>query len=313
MRRTALASMGILVSGLVLGLVGCGGDDGGGGTGDGDGGPLPVDAGNDGIPAVPDAPPGGSPGSLRFFNSHAPNADRVAIRIDPNVPADIGAGSFTIELWFRLGPGVQLPATCAASRDGWRGGHIILDRDRSADGPRGEFGLALYRNGVAFGMSQGTTGVGLCGTVAITSGWHHVAVTRDVGTRAVTLYYDGVASGTVTGPAGDISYQDGVAGGAQDPFLVLGAEKTDAAGLQGFDGFVDELRLSTVVRYTADFTIATTKFDLDADTAALYHFNDGGGLVLGDERAMSPGDVKFGTDGNGAAVPLWVSGEPFLN
>ncbi len=298
---------------MIMILAACGGGDDGGGPDDGDG-PLAVDAGNDGIPTVPDGPPTGRPGSLRFFNSHTPGADRVEIRIDPQVPADVGAGSFTIDLWFRLGPDIVLPETCQTGRDGWRSGHIVLDRDRNGDGLHGEFGLSLYRDGVAFGISQGATGVGLCGTAAIRTGWHHVAVTRDATTRAVTLYLDGVTNGSATGPLGDVSYQDGATGSATDPFLVIGVEKPNLPASNGFNGFVDELRISTVVRYTADFTPETMAYaTADADTAALYHFDDGGGLLLGDERGLSPGDVKFGTDLTGNPVPLWVTGQPFLN
>jgi len=301
-------------------LAGCGGDDGDGG-GDGDGGTGTQDGGGtDGVPVVIDAPPGGSPGSLRFYNraSQSPGGDRVEIRIDPQVPADVGAGSFTIDFWYRLGVGVQLPAEtmCQTGRDGWKSGHIVLDRDRSADGPHGEFGLSLFRNRIAFGISQGTAGVGICGAPGsgtIGTGWHHVAVTRDVGTRQVTLYLDGVNIGSAMGPAGDVSYQDGSTGAAKDPFLVIGAEKHDTAGANGLDGFVDELRISTVVRYTADFTPATMPHVMDADTAALYHFDDGGGMALSDTRGMSPGEVKFGTDENGAPVPIWSVSEPWPN
>jgi hypothetical protein len=297
-------------------LAACGGGDDGSNSDGGDGDGIQfIDGGTDGIPNVGDAPPGGSPGSLRFFNSHTTNADRVEIRIDPNVPADIGAGSFTIDFWFRVaGAGTQPPATCQTGRDGWKSGMIILDRDRMADGPNGEFGLSVFANGVAFGLSQGTSGIGICGSTALTTGWHHVAVTRDAGTRAVTLYLDGVMNGTATGPAGDVSFQNGSTGAAKDPFLVIGANKFEQANLVDLNGFVDELRISTVVRYTADFMPETQAYaSADADTAALYHFNDAGGTVLGDERGMSPGDIKFGTDTMGAAVPIWVISEPFLN
>ncbi len=297
-------------------LCACGSDDAGGG--DGDGGTSDGDGSVPDALEVVDGPPGGSPGSLRFFNSRAPGADRAEIRIDPQVPADVGAGSFTIELWYRVGPGVVLPAAdaCTAGRDGWKAGHVVLDRDRSGDGPHGEFGLSLFRDRVGFGLGQGTTGVGICGAPAtgvIGLGWHHVAITRDVGSRLVTVWLDGVAAGSATGPAGDVSYQDGASGAGKDPFLVIGGEKQELATRNGLDGFVDELRISTVVRYTAEFTPPTAQSVVDADTAALYHFNEGGGTALVDERALSPGEVKFGVDANGAGVPLWSSAEPFID
>jgi hypothetical protein len=56
------------------------------------------------------APNGGSgPGvgsSLRFYGNGMNDIDRVKISIDqPHVPADIGAGDFTIELWLKAMPG----------------------------------------------------------------------------------------------------------------------------------------------------------------------------------------------------------------
>ena len=45
------------------------------------------------------------------------------------------------------------------------------------------------------------------------------------------------------------------------------------------DGTIDEFRISTSVRYTADFTPAD-RFEPDADTLALYHFDEGQGDVL---------------------------------
>ena len=279
---------------------------------DGEDGAL-ADAASDGVPPVVDGPPGGAPGSLRFYNSHTPGADRVEIRLDPHVPADVGMGSFTIDLWFRVFAGAQLPTTCQTGRDGWMSGAIILDRDRASDGPHGEFGLSVFENGDAFGLSQGGVGVGICGSEPLRTGWHHVAITRDATSRQVVLYLDGMPNGSATGPAGDVSYQDGATGAAKDPFLVIGADKHEAAGRNGLDGFVDELRISTTVRWTAAFERPLMPHTVDPDTAALYHFNDAGGATLTDERGMSPGEIKFGLDATMNAVPLWVTSEPFLN
>jgi hypothetical protein len=192
-------------------------------------------------------------------------------------------------------------------------GAIILDRDRASDGPHGEFGLSVFKNGVAFGASQGNVGVGICGSEPVTTGWHHVAVTRDAGTRQFSLFLDGVVQGTAVGPMGDLSYQDGSTGAPKDPFLVIAADKHEAAGRNGLDGFVDELRISTTVRWTSDFKRPLQPHTVDADTAALYHFNDAGGTRLTDERGMSHGEIKFGLDATMNAVPLWVTAEPFLN
>ena len=177
----------------------------------------------------------------------------------------------------------------------------------------GDFGIALTRGGIAFGVSKGASGAGLCGTVDVIDGtWHHVAVTRAAASGALALYVDGNPDGTATGPTGDISYHDGVTGAAKDPFLVLGAEKHDVgAASPSFNGWMDEVRISTTIRYTAMFTPETMLYAPDADTAALYHFDEGDGGALGDARGMSPGVIKVGSTPTGT-VPVWASATPFI-
>lgn len=47
-----------------------------------------------------------------------------------------------------------------------------------------------------------------------------------------------------------------------------------------YAGWLDELRLSTVLRYTANFTPPAAPFTPDAATAALYHFDEGSGTAI---------------------------------
>lgn len=297
--------------------IGCGGgddgasdDDGGGGDGDGsteqDARPNDGNVG-DGTVSVP--------GSLRFFGTGSGGIDRVEIAVDPQVPADVGAGDFTIDFWVRTSSlNFTWAATCSTGASGWRSGNVTIDRDRMSNSDYGDFGIAITRGGVAFGISKGATGAGLCGTANVIDGtWHHVAVTRVASSGAMALYIDGNPDGTATGPTGDISYHDGVTGAPKDPFLVLGAEKHDSgAANPSFNGWMDELRLSTTVRYTAMFTPETAQYAApDADTAALYHFDEGDGATLGDARGMSPGSIKVGSTPTGT-VPVWASATPFL-
>jgi hypothetical protein len=293
------------------------GDDGDGGGGDDDGGSTEQDArpndGNvgDGTPSVP--------GSLRFFGTGTGGIDRVEIAIDPQVPADVGAGDFTIDFWVRTNTVMfTWAATCTAGANGWQSGNVVIDRDRMSASDHGDFGIAVTRGGIAFGVSKGGTAAGLCGTANVFDGsWHHVAVTRVAATGALALYVDGNPDGTATGPTGDISYRDGVTGAAKDPFLVLGADKHDRTAPMpqssyAFNGWMDELRISTTIRYTAMFTPETMPYaDADADTAALYHFDEGDGAALGDVRGMSPGVIKVDQTAGGT-VPIWASATPFL-
>jgi hypothetical protein len=65
-----------------------------------------------------------------------------------------------------------------------------------------------------------------------------------------------------------------------------------------FAGVIDELRISKIARYTADFTPAT-RFESDADTLALYHFDEGAGDILTD----SSGNNHHGKIVNAKWVP----------
>jgi len=58
---------------------------------------------------------GGAGLSLRFMGNglDAPGLDRVEIQIDLHVPADVDAGSFTVEWWMKALPGANTTSgTC---------------------------------------------------------------------------------------------------------------------------------------------------------------------------------------------------------
>ena len=158
--------------------------------------------------------------------------------------------------------------------------------------------------------------VSLCGTTRVDDGrWHHVAVTRSAGSGQVALYVDGRPEGNAAGPAGDVSYPDNAqpqaaCDGGQpctrsDPYLVLGAEKHDAGtDFPSFRGTLDELRLSTAVRYTGPFT-PPGRLAPDPATAALYHFDEGTGTVAAtDPPGPANGNLIIGGAGPG---PAWVA------
>jgi hypothetical protein len=275
-------------------------------------------------------------GSIRFFGNGGGDIDRIKIRIDPpGRPADIGAGDFTIEFWIK-GSAANNTNTvrCGAGVYGWIDGNIVLDRDRF-DLPR-VFGLSLgVRSGggsrIAFGANVDNMRLAThCGNRNVLDGqWHHVAVTRSFGGE-IRLFVDGIEDGSpTTGVGGDLSYPNnappnnrcggGSATCVNDPFIVLGAEKHDAfPGQLAFDGLIDELRLSTNLRYSGNFTPSTTPFSSDANTAALYHFEEAttgnctDGTVIADEAGgLSPGECFFGSFQAATPGPVWSSDSPF--
>ena len=157
-------------------------------------------------------------------------------------------------------------------------------------------------------MNNGQWGEGLC-SVSIVSDevWHHIAVVRRID-GWMALFVDGRLEAQANGPPGDISYRDGrPTDFANDPYLVLGAEKHDAGTeYPSYSGWLDEVRLSTVVRYPDSFPRPAAPFEPDDHTAALWHFDEGGGEVVLDfaHGGQNVGVLKIGGPGPG---PQWVS------
>jgi hypothetical protein len=278
----------------------------------------------DGNPTRP--PPSRGNFALRFFGNGVNDIDRVKIQIDdptnnnPGPPADVGATDFTIEFWMRARAAENGAGEIVCGNSvSWISGNIIIDRDRHSQGRK--FGISMAGGRIAFGVT-GAVGddLTICGTSRVDDdAWHHVAVTRAEATGALQLFVDGVREAvTSSGPAGDVSYPDnGVpldycnTGPCtnSDPYLVIGAEKHDADPqlYPSFSGWIDEVRLSTVIRYGANFTRPSASFVPGANTAALYHFDVGtGDAILDSSGNASNGVRRFG--GNPAG-PLWVVSE----
>lgn len=273
------------------------------------------------------APPSGFGRALRFSGNGTGDIDRVKIRIDQpgqtsgSWPVDVGATDFTIE-WWLSGTLADNPAPavgCGGNNE-WIRGNIVVDRDRFNQ-PR-KFGVSLGAGRVVFGVTGESNGadVTLCWMRGVLDGaWHHVAVQRRRSDGRMWIFVDGALDAEGDGPDGDVSYPDGAQPGAfcdgpctqSDPFLVLGAEKHDAdpVAYPAFRGAFDELRVSRVLRYAGSFTRPATPFVPDAETAGLYHFDEGQGTVAGDSSGApggpSPGEIKVGGSPIG---PVWIDG-----
>ena len=263
--------------------------------------------------------------SLRFYGNGVNDIDRVKIRIDdpattlPGPPADVGATDFTIEYWMRAGSGNDAGSVSCGANIDWILGNVIVDRDRFSQDRK--YGISLAAGRVVFGVSGAGTGDRtICGTTDLRDSlWHHVAVQRRRSDGFMWLYVDGQLQASADGPDGDISYPDnGVplsfCDGPctnSDPFIVLAAEKHDVgSAYPSYSGWLTEVRFSTSLRYAANFTRPTAPFQADADTAALYRFDEGSGNFIGDSApgGASPGERRFG---GSPAGPEWSTESPF--
>ncbi len=111
----------------------------------------------------------------------------------------------------------------------------------------------------------------VAGTPIEASSWSHLALSYEQSAGTATLYVNGIsaATGTLPGPS---------AATAQD--LWIG---NDSSGLTGhaWDGLIDDVRLSSVVRYSVDF-IPSTAIGGDANTIAWWGFEEQSGSDVHD-------------------------------
>lgn len=251
--------------------------------------------------------------SIRFVGNADNDVDRVTIEVGNGQPANIGAADFTIEFWLRAGTGNnQTLPRCNDTGYNWTTGNILLDRDRTPPNYR-DFGLAIMAGRVVFGIEP-TAGNSytMCSTANVRDDgdWHHVAIQRRRSDGFLWMYVDGQLDQQVNGPDGDVSYPAGV-GGPPESLLVIGAEKFDfdTSQFPGFRGWIDELRLSNRLQYSANFAPSTAPFNCTSGdgTVALYHFDEGSGNAVGDDCGQSNATRLFGGSPQG---PEWSTETP---
>jgi hypothetical protein len=121
--------------------------------------------------------------------------------------------------------------------------------------------------------------------------WYHVAAT-----------YSGGATQTFVNGAGSTATSVGTL--TQGPWVRFGG----LAGYTYFNGVLDEVRISNVVRYAGNFTRPTIAFAPDANTLGLWHFDEGVGQTAGDVSASANQATLGSAAGNDNADPLWVAG-----
>ena len=264
--------------------------------------------------------------SLRFYGTGAGDVDRVKIPLDaPPRPVDVGATDFTIEFWMRALPGANASAPCVAGQDTWINGNIMFDRDIFGTGDYGDYGISLYGGRIAFGVATSSARQTICGATSVADGqWHHIAVTRRFGDGLLTIFVDGALDAQATGPLGDISYRNGrTAQWPNEPYLVIGAEKHDydRTAYPSFNGWIDEVHMSQTLRYTAPFSRPTQPFVPDALTVALYHFDEGAGVIANDTSGAIGGptngmlfvDPLSGGPAWSTETPPWTGAGPPTN
>lgn len=223
---------------------------------------------------------------------------------------DVGDRDFTLEFWLKAGAtdNAAPKATCG-DVNAWSDANVVVDSSRF-DRSRG-WGAAVAGNTVVFGAFLDGQATSVCGAFDVLDDtWHHVAMGRRASNGQLFLFIDGSIQAVAKGPAGDISYPDDAnPGGATDPSLVFGREKH---GGLGFTGFLDEVRLSTKLRYEATFTPLTGPFTADGQTVLLWHLDEQSGVMVPDSSVIdgAPSDGTLVQLGEPAG-PSWSAGGAF--
>lgn len=260
----------------------------------------------------------GSQHAVRLHGSPSRDHDRIRIVVDDDAPgaastaADVGAGSFTIELWVRSRPCCNQtpgnPAGTLLADEGWRQGSVLLDRWLGQASTRG-YGVSVAGGRVHFGIGAGAAGapLTLAGVRNITDNvWHHVAVVRDVQNSRLSVLVDGVldAVASVPGPHADLSYPDagGLAGSVvhANQLYVGGPRDEGAAAPLPWRGWIDELRFFTVARRPTE-VLADMKRAIPALTSGLvgsWRMEEGAGQAL---LQVAPYDAPAALLLNGAS------------
>ena len=211
-----------------------------------------------------------------------------------------GSGAFTVEGWVQwLGTSLGNTEVVASQFSGpserWRASVVSQDTGSSCSGPAGSLVLEGGSSCVvsSFAMAPGF--------------WHHLAWVWNGG--AVALFIDGQPAGT-----GSLS----ISGVASDT-LSLGA----AGALDSLSGGLDEVRISSIQRYSSPFIPETRHLD-DLSTLGLWHFDEAMGNLAEDDSSNGADGVISGAqwastsvcdadpcdiDGDGADSPVCGGGD----
>ena len=120
-------------------------------------------------------------------------------------------------------------------------------------------------------------------TVPSTNTWHHIAICFNDGTNTVKTFIDGNLHST---ESRDININT-------SPFdLVIGREGTYS---NYFQGYIDEVRLSNVSRYSIAFS-PFTRHESDENTVGLWHFDEGEGSTASDSSSFENDGSITGAD-----------------
>jgi len=180
------------------------------------------------------------------------------LAIDNHPDWNFGGVDFTIEAWVKFNTlpssGGQYIIGCWDSLGGEQGWAFSIDEGH------GVYTMRFYFS--ADGTSEKSRLLFSEPLDLNTDSWHHFALTRSGNTYY--FFYDGVLVGSIR--SATTIY------GSSSP-LVIGAVNTLGTPAGNVDGYIDELRISDISRWAADFTLLNSPYKNDSDTLLLLHFD----------------------------------------
>jgi hypothetical protein len=218
--------------------------------------------------------------------------------IGDNSDFNFGTGDFTLEGWFRPNVGVTSEDTL------WSGSSVSQGRLSIAyrgDGSPKYFSIGYYNGSSLVHYNDYEVDLSL-------DTWYHVALVGTGGTN-LKMFLDGtqVVNETVT-------YNQ-----PQEGFNL--GYLTGYGTNIGWQGFIDEFRISNSARYSSSFSTTTTPFTPDANTMCLLHFENT--VFVDDPRTIANATGSYtstdqtanATVSNGGIVVLYknASGTATLN
>jgi MYXO-CTERM domain-containing protein len=159
-------------------------------------------------------------------------------------------------------------------------------------------GYALYyRNGLWFEIKSGNGYIVLQDKQPLQTGvWYHIAAVYDRVT--MRTYVNGQQTGFLP-----------FTGAVSTSTFALTIGYNNVWGDEQFTGTIDEVRISKAARYSANFSPAGA-FTSDADTVALWHFDEGAGQTTADASGNGNTLRRGATTSAETSDPAWVAGAP---
>jgi hypothetical protein len=195
----------------------------------------------------------------------------TATRLQANDTITFGTGDFTLEAWLYITADFSTTGTS-----------IFATGTSISDSSDVRLGVGAATNN--FTVRLGTTNYLNAATIWSLNTWYHVALTRNSGT--VNLWVDGVKDTTI-GSSGDITFTNDLAA------RTLGISRITYASGRAMPGNIDECRISSVARYTSNFTPSSTAFTDDSDTLTLLHMDNYSGTTVYDDNSSGRSALDY--------------------